>query len=82
MRKIFMVLFTLLISTCIFALTLADLDLDQQLYVKESLVSLNQEITFANVEELEGISYTLIMETEGYIIYQKDGKIYVVILDD
>ena len=72
---VFMLLW--LVSLC-FSITLSDLGFEDQLVVKDYVISLDEEITELNVEELEGIKYEVIFEAEGYIIVKIDG-VYILI---
>ncbi|MCF7814744.1 MAG: hypothetical protein K9N09_10825 [Candidatus Cloacimonetes bacterium] len=71
----------LVILGCFFTLnsiTLADLDFDEQIVVKDFVIGLDDDITEANVEMLEGSEYNVIYEDSGYIIIEKDGYYYIV----
>lgn len=77
MKKIMLVFILVCISSFLLSITLADLDFEEQLLVKDYVISLDEEISYANVEELEGVEYEVIYESDDYIIIVKDGNIYI-----
>jgi 23S rRNA-/tRNA-specific pseudouridylate synthase len=78
MRKIVIIFVLLVLGTLCFSITLADLDFEDQLAVKDYVISLDEEITEINVEQLEGIKYNIIFENDDYIIVEKNG-VYVLV---
>lgn len=60
------------------ALTLADLGFEEQLVVKDFVISLEDELSYANVEDFEGITYNVIYEATEYIVVELKGKFYIV----
>jgi 23S rRNA-/tRNA-specific pseudouridylate synthase len=78
MRKIVIIFVLLVLGTLCFSITLADLDFEDQLAVKDYVISLDEEITEINVEQLEGMKYNIIFENDDYIIVEKNG-VYVLV---
>ncbi len=78
MKKVFLSILLVISMLAINALTLADLDFEEQLVVKDYVISLDDELNYANVEDFEGISYNVIFEATEYIIVEINGKYYIV----
>lgn len=78
MKKLFMFIFAVSLCFSINSVTLADLDYDEQIIVKDFVISLDDEITMANVELLEGIEYEIVHKDSGFIIIEKDGYYYII----
>lgn len=72
------VVFGMLITSISFSLTLADLDIEDRIVTEECIIEMDDEISQANIEELEGIEFEIIYETDTYIIVIVKGK-YVII---
>jgi len=78
MKKFVSSLILIFVCSVMFSLSLSDFDLEDQLLIKELVVSLDIEITFSNVEMLEGTHYNIIYESGDYIIVEKDGYYYII----
>ncbi|MDO9576817.1 MAG: hypothetical protein Q7J16_02945 [Candidatus Cloacimonadales bacterium] len=78
MKKIISSIILFFVCSFMFSITLADLDFEDQLAVKDLVISLDDEITFANVEELEGTEYYILLESNYYLIVVKDGVVYII----
>ena len=64
-----------------YSLTLADLDIEDRIITEEFIIEIDDEITPANIEELEGIEFELVYEPDGYIIVLIGDK-YVIVYTD
>ena len=64
-----------------YSLTLADLDIEDRIVTEECIIEMDDEITQANIEELEGIEFWIVYETDGYIIVLIEGK-YIIVSKD
>jgi len=72
------VIFIGFIISNIFCITLADLDIDKRIIVKDLIIEINDEITLSNFESLEFVEYHILYEMEGYIIIIVDDELIVV----
>ena len=64
-----------------YSLTLADLDIEDRIVTEECIIEMDDVITPANIDELEGIEFWIVYETDEYIIVIVNGK-YVVVNTD
>ena len=71
----------LLLTSISYSLILADLDIEDRIVTEEFIIEMDDEITQANIEELEGIEFELVFETDEYIIVIVNGK-YVIVYKD
>lgn len=71
----------LLLTSISYSLILADLDIEDRIVTEEFIIEMCDEITQANIEELEGIEFELVFETDEYIIVIVNGK-YVIVYKD
>ena len=71
----------MLLTSISFSLTLADLDIEDRIVTEEYIIEMDDEITQANIEEVEGTEFELVYETDGYIIVLIGDK-YVIIYTD
>lgn len=68
----------MLLTSLSYSLTLADLDIEDRIVTEEFIIEMDDEITQANIEELEGIEFWIVYETDEYIIVIVSGK-YVIV---
>ena len=68
----------MLLASISYSLTLADLDIEDRIVTKECIIEMDDEITPANIEELEGIEFWIVYETDAYIIVLIEGKYIIV----
>ena len=61
-----------------YSLTLADLDIEDRIVTEDFIIEMDDEITPANIEELEDIKFWIVYETDGYIIVLIEGKYYII----
>ena len=61
-----------------YSLTLADLDIEDRIVTEEFIIEMDDEITQANIEDMEGIEFEIVYETGGYIIVLIEGKYYII----
>ena len=81
-KKILLTLVLGMLFTSIgYSLTLADLDIEDKIVTEEFIIEMDDEITQANIEDLEGIEFELVYETDEYIIVLINGKYYIVSKD-
>ena len=71
----------MLLTSLSYSLTLADLDIEDRIVTEEFIIEMDDEITQANIEEMEGIEFELVYETDEYIIVIVSGK-YVIVYKD
>ena len=71
----------MLFTSLSYSLTLADLDIEDKIVTEEFIIEMDDEITQANIEDLEGIEFELVYETDEYIIVLINGKYYIVSKD-
>ena len=71
----------MLLTSLSYSLTLADLDIEDRIVTEEFIIEMDDEITQANIDELEGIEFELVYETDAYIIVTINGKYFVVYMD-
>jgi hypothetical protein len=78
-KKILLTLVLGMLFTSIgYSLTLADLDIEDRIVTEEYIIEMDDEITTANIEEVEGTEFELVYETDEYIIVIVSGK-YVIV---
>lgn len=78
MKKLVLIFLMVLIVKVGIALTLSELDIDEQNLVEDLVISLDAEVNEMNFEDFEGIKYELIYETTEYIIIRINGVFYIV----
>ena len=71
----------MLLTSLSYSLTLADLDIEDRIVTEEYIIEMDDEITQANIEEVEGTEFELVYETDGYIIVLIEGKYYIIYKD-
>jgi len=81
-KRILLVLTLLIVSfVSVFSVTFADLDFEDQEFLKDYIIDYDAEITVTNFDYLEGIKYSIIYENDDYIIVEIDGKIVIISKD-
>jgi len=80
MKKRLITAFILLIVlfNTAFALTLADLEIEEKILVEDAVLAEDTEITPATFESLEGVKYDIIYKGSGYIIIKFGTKLIIV----
>lgn len=78
MKKATLTLVLFALCGMMMALTLADLDFEDQYLVEDMVISLDTEVTSANFEDFEGIKYEVIFDGSNYIIIRVNGIIYII----
>jgi len=80
MKKRFLIVFMLMIVlfNSAFALTLADLDVEEKILVEDAVLAEDTEITPATFESFEGIKFDIIYKGAGYVIIKLGTKLVVV----
>lgn len=71
----------MLLTSISYSLTLADLDIEDRIVTEEFIIEMDEEITPANIEELEDIEFWIVYETDEYIIILIKGKYYIISKD-
>ncbi|MDP8267332.1 MAG: hypothetical protein P9L97_01270 [Candidatus Tenebribacter davisii] len=69
----------LMLSTLVTALTLDNLDIPDKMTVEEYLIDNFDSITSINIENLEGIEYTVLAVGEKWVIVVVGNDIFVIL---
>lgn len=80
-KILFVLVFVIALTNIVFALTLADLNIEEKIIVEDAVLSADTEISSATFEMLEGIKYTIIYKTPEYI-FIKIGDKYIIVQKD
>ena len=74
----FIMMFIIVSSSLLATTYLENLTEEERQQVKDFSISVDQDITETNFEELEGIEYTIEVRTPRYIIIKIKGYYYII----
>ena len=80
-RVLLTLILGMLLTSLSYSLTLADLDIEDKIVTEEFIIEMDDEITHVNIEDLEGIEFWIVYETDEFIIVLI-GDEYVILYKD